>query len=250
MEWNEQALVLRMGPFREADVWLRLLCRKRGMLTVFAFGGSRSRRRFCGCLDIWNILRCRIRSSRDGRFLNLEEATLESGPRRLRTDWRRMGLATNCLRFAEALGTGEDAAPEVFALLEDLRDTLDGGEALPSLLPLFFRLRLAGILGFAPGLGVCGRCGGALEEGGLFAVDEGMVLCPGCRAARREISRYGVVVPREGLDLLRSVQQEFPSRWPVAEPPAEVRRACARAIDGFVQYHLGLAWEGNHFRRV
>ena len=31
---------------------------------------------------------------------------------------------------------------------------------------------------------------------------------------------------------------------------ADTVPACARAIDGFVQYHLGLAWEGNYFRRV
>ena len=250
MEWNEQALVLRMGPFRETDIWLRLLCRTRGMLTVFAFGGSRSRRRFCGCLDVWNTLRCRIRSSRDGRFLNLEEATLSAGPQRLRTDWRRMGLAANCLRFTEALGVSGEAAPDVFALLEDLRATLDGSERLPGLLPLFFRLRLAGALGFAPGLECCGRCGGTLEDGGLFAVDEGLVLCPRCRARRQEIGRYGVVMPYGGLDLLRTVQQEFPSRWPVDELPGEIRRACARAIDGFVEYHLGLTWEGSYFRRV
>ena len=161
-----------------------------------------------------------------------------------------MGLVTNCLRFTEALGVSDEAAPDVFALLEDLRATLDGSERLPGLLPLFFRLRLAGSLGFAPGLERCGRCGDALEGGGLFAVDEGVMLCPRCRAERREIGRYGVVLPREGLDLLRAVQQEFPSRWPTDELPGEVRRACARAIDGFVQYHLGLAWEGSYFRRV
>ena len=75
-EWADHALVLRIGHFRESDLWLKMLCRKHGLLTLFAFGGSRSRRRFCGCLDVLNSLHCRVKTSGRGGFLNLEEAVL------------------------------------------------------------------------------------------------------------------------------------------------------------------------------
>lgn len=250
-EWQDEAVVLRMGHFRESDLWLRLLCRGRGALTLFAFGASRSRRRFCGCLDVFNTLRCRVRVSGRGDFLNLEEAALLRGPRGLRADWRRMGLAANCLRFLEALGVDGEAAPESFALLEDLRELLEDDAPLPPLLPLFFRLRLAGALGFAPNLGQCGLCGAEVEERASFVVDEGLLLCPLCRAERALAeTRYCVEVSRAGLDVLRAVQQTFPSAWPGEALTAPERRACARLIDGFVQYHLGLAWENGRFRRV
>lgn len=250
-EWLDEAVVLRMGHFRESDLWLRLLCRGRGALTLFAFGGSRSRRRFCGCLDIFNTLHCRVKVSGRGDFLNLEEAALLRGPRDLRRDWRRMGLATNCLRFLEALGVDEEGAGESFALLEDLRDVLEHGRELPHLLPLFFRLRLAGALGFAPNLGQCGVCGADIGAPAIFVVDEGQLLCPRCRALRPFAeTRYCVEISPRGLDVLRAVQQTFPSAWPVGALAASERRACARVIDGFVQYHLGLAWENGYFRRV
>ena len=169
------------------------------------------------------------------------------GPRLLRRNWQRMGLAANCLRFVEAMGVGEDAATEAFLLVEDLRAVLEAEKAPPVLLPLYFRLRLAGALGFAPNLGRCGR---TISEDALFVVDEGQLRCSSCRSSRFELERYGVEIPAQGLDLLRHVQQSFPSGWPDGELPPPVRRACARAIDGFVQYHLGLAWEGNYFRRV
>ncbi|MDE5879402.1 MAG: DNA repair protein RecO [Desulfovibrio sp.] len=250
-EWLDEAVVLRMGHFREADLWLRLLCRGRGALTLFAFGASRSRRRFCGCLDVFNTLQCRVRVSARGDFLNLEEAALLRGPRDLRADWRRMGVATNCLRFLEALGVDGEGAAESFALLEDLREALERGSPVPQLLALFFRLRLAGALGFAPNLGQCGVCGADVGERASFVVDDGLLLCPACRAARPLAeTRYCVEVSRRGLDLLRAVQQTFPSAWPAEELPAPERRACARLIDGFVQYHLGLAWENGRFRHV
>ena len=35
-EWADHALVLRIGHFRESDLWLKMLCRKHGLLTLFA----------------------------------------------------------------------------------------------------------------------------------------------------------------------------------------------------------------------
>lgn len=250
-EWLDEAVVLRIGHFRESDLWLRLLCRGHGALTLFAFGASRSRKRFCGCLDVFNTLQCRVRVSRQGEFLNLEEASLLRGPRDLRTNWRRMGLATNCLRFLEALGVDGEAASESFALLEDLREVLEQSQGLPPLLALFFRLRLAGALGFAPNLGFCALCGGQVEANASFVVDEGQLLCGHCRAHRPLAeTRYCVSVSARALDVLRSVQQTFPSAWPVEALYASEQRTCARLIDGFVQYHLGLAWENGYFRHV
>ena len=67
------------------------------------------------------------------------------------------------------------------------------------------------------------------------------------------------------LDVLRRVQEISPLHWTfaggVAEggggaesergplSPAE-RRECARAVEGFVQYHLGLIWDKGRFRRA
>lgn len=254
MEWTEQALVVRLGAFREADLWVRLLCRRRGLLTVFAFGGSRSRRRFCGCLDVFNELRCRVKSSRDGRFLNLEEAALLHGPQRLRRDWQRMGVAANCLRFVEAMGVSEENAEEAYALLTDFGRAADEVPELPALAPLLFRWRFAGALGLAPDMTHCGVCGGPVADESLFVVDEGRLRCRACRSARTAAGvvpeRYGVELTATALDVLRRVQQEFPSEWRRSPLLPADRRACGRAIDGFVQYHLGLAWENGYFRRV
>jgi DNA repair protein RecO (recombination protein O) len=245
-EWADHAMVLRMGRFREADVWLKLLCKKRGILTLFAFGGSRSRQRFCGCLDVLNTLKCRVSSAKKGSFLNLQEAVLLTGPQTLRTNWRRMALAANCLRFVEAFGINDESAPEAFALMEDLRYTLEQSPTLPSLFPLYFRLRFASAMGFAPHLDKCGICGAPLTGNALFAVDEGQTRCAHCKFTRP--TRYGVEVSDRTLALMRSVQNNFPSAWPTEE--SAERRSCARAIDGFVQYHLGLAWKNGSFRRV
>ena len=108
MEWSDTALVLGVGRFREADLWVRLLTRRHGIVSAFAFGGSRSRKRFCGCLDLFNELQISTRATRNGMYLSLLEGNLIRGPRRLRTDWNRLGMFMNCVRFVEALGVPPD----------------------------------------------------------------------------------------------------------------------------------------------
>ena len=39
MEWSDTALVLGVGRFRESDLWLRMLTRRHGIVSAFAFGG-------------------------------------------------------------------------------------------------------------------------------------------------------------------------------------------------------------------
>ena len=253
-EWTDQAIVLRMGHFRDTDIWLKVLFRHKGLLTVFAFGASHSRRRFCGCLDILNTLRCYVRTSGRQRFLNLTEAELLSGPAGLRTNWQRNGLAANCLRFAEALGVNAESAEETFVLMEDLRHTLDGEHELPALLPLFFRLRFACAQGFAPALDHCSVCGAPAGENILFRMDEGQLVCPACTGLAGVPGggqdRYSVRLPGRALATMRQIQQGLPSDWSSDPMPWQERQAVARAIDGFVQYHLGLMWDNGYFRRV
>ena len=256
MEWSDTALVLGVGRFREADLWVRLLTRRHGIVSAFAFGGSRSRKRFCGCLDLFNELQISTRATRNGMYLSLLEGNLIRGPRRLRTDWNRLGMFMNCVRFVEALGVPPDGAAGAFLLLKDTLELLEEAEGVQDILPVLFRLRLASQQGYAPALDACAVCGKKDFDQAGFLVSEGTVVCPDCLSHRGNI----VEISGKSLDVLRQVQEDSPLRWRFLTPgpseesdtlllPAE-RRECARAVDGFVQYHLGLTWDRGRIRRV
>ena len=245
MEWTDSAIVLHVGHFRESDIWLRLLFRRRGICNVFAFGGSRSRRGFCGCLDVCNTVRCRVKQSRG--YLTLEEGVLQRGPQRLRTEWSRLGMAMNCARFLETIGVAQESAPAAHALYGHVLECLEA-DAAPPLLPLFFRWRLAAEQGFAPTMDACAVCG-TTQGLSSFLMDEGHALCAACSrdvGARRYVARLSPA----GFEALRAVQTELPAQW--GQPALDMgdKRGVAQAIDGFVQYHLGIAWEDGRFRRV
>lgn len=75
-------------------------------------------------------------------YLSLQEGNLIRGPRRLRTDWNRLGMFMNCVRFVEALGVPQDGAAGVFLLLKDTLELLEQSETVQDILPILFRLQL------------------------------------------------------------------------------------------------------------
>lgn len=255
LEFSEKVLVLHVGRFREADAWIRFLSPSRGVLTAFAFGGCKSRKRFCGCLDPFNEVLFKVKSNRRGTYLNLEEGVLCHAFQQLRKDPQRLGPAVNCIKFAEAAAdrAHAEAHAATYALLTATLRVLDAAPDPSPLVPVLFRARLAFDQGLQPDLSRCTQCGAPLGVdaggygGGRMLVEQGRMLCPACRP-----NGLGLHLPLCGaaLDLLALVRHSTPETWQALHPPPQVRRECAAAVEAFVRFHLGLAWERGMFRRI
>ncbi|MBO4368812.1 MAG: DNA repair protein RecO [Desulfovibrio sp.] len=248
-EWTDVAFVLRTGYFREIDIWLKVLAPTHGLFTCFAFGGAKSRHRFCGCLEMLNTIRGHFCVNAK-KMCTLKEAVLVDGTRGVRGNIRRMGLAANCLRFVEACGVDSETANDFFLLLEDVRSSLEEKRLLPELFPLFFRLHAARILGYAPDFSQCGLCGKTLDEKyAFFQVDEGLMLCEACQKKERADRRFQTLLSHNERHLLANILSSYPSSWRDDSLTAQEKRDCSQAIDGFIQYHLGIVWERGSFRK-
>ena len=252
-EFTEKALVLKAGRFREADVWVRLFTPSRGALTAFAFGGSRSRRRFCGCLDPLSETLVTVKADRGGRYLTLQEGTLLRSFPGLRRDLKRLGHAVNCLKFVEATQLGPQGAQQTHALLLQTLTLLDDGPALGEealeLLPLFFRARSTFAQGLAPELTACHDCGRPIREGeGVsFFVEAGHLCCRPCAGRRPEPP---LAMGAEAVETLAFVASAPPPAWPALVPTRHARREIYVFVERFVRCHLGLTWDNGRFERV
>jgi DNA repair protein RecO (recombination protein O) len=249
MEFSEQALILQVGRFKEADLWIRFLSPSRGILSAFAFGGSRSRRRFTGCLDVFNEVLVKARVSRQGAYLALQEGVLLRGSRRLRDDWTRFGIAANCAKFLQSFGVGPEGADKVHLVTQQLLQFLEEADAVSPHLPFLFRARIAFEQGYALHPEICAGCGLSLADtGARFSIEEGRLFCPACGPA---LSAGPVMnLGPKAIALLTAVQRRAPREW---IDPASLERdlaECSRALDAFVHRHVGLAWEKGRFVRV
>lgn len=247
MEFSDTALVLQLGTFREANIWLRLLSPERGLFSAFAFGGSRSRRRFVGCLDVFNEIGVRVSGSSRNSYLALREGVLLNGVARLRNDWFRYGTAVNCARFLQCFGVGSDGAAESHFLMRQTLTLLENADDPPKLLPLFFRLRLAFDQGYALRTSGCHVCGAAFAgQRAWLVLGEGRIVCHAC--SRRE---QGQRLPlcAESMGVFEAVRSLVPSSWDAISLSGAAMRETARAVDGFIQYHVGIAWDRGRFVR-
>jgi DNA repair protein RecO (recombination protein O) len=246
MEFNDCGIVLRLGGFRESDLWVHLLSPSRGVLSAFAFGGSRSRRRFSGCLDLFNEVRFHIKSGRNS-YLALQEGVLLKGPSRLRHDWRRLGMAVNCALFVESFCKGPEGADTTHALFADLLNCLENDASISAFLPMFFRARLAFEQGYALNPNFCSFCGASLEDlnspgprrsPAVLPVDAQGLLCGDCAGKiRANVRRFPL--GHGGLNILRALVGTPISAWHHMPDDANSQKECARATEAFLQYNIG-----------
>lgn len=248
MEFTERSLILKVGRFREIDLWVRLATPSRGVFTAFAFGGSRSRKRFMGCLDPFNHVLFRFKKSPRGDYMYLMEGSLISGHPGLRANQRRLGVAANCLKFFEKAYDGPSDSREGFDLLAETLDVLDGAQSASALFPVLFRAKVAFVQGYAPDLSTCPRCGKDLDNSvaPVFLVEEGRAACGGCAAGRGRRIPFA----EAALDTLRLVRDAGPGQWKDHAPAPQVRSQVYDAVDALVEYHLGLAWREGRFRHI
>ncbi|MDE5680949.1 MAG: DNA repair protein RecO, partial [Mailhella sp.] len=241
----DNGIVLRIGKFRETDLWVKLLMRNHGIVTAFAFGGSRSRRRFSGCLDSYNTIAARMASSKNGQFLNLQETTLLEQYQRLRRDFKRQGMAANCIRFVEALGVSPEDSEKIFLLTKSMLHLLNSVENAFAMLPILFRLRIVAEQGYLLDPKICPKCGKFLEKKSVFLVSEGYFTCLSCKPS----GAMGLNASRETLDILSDIQEYSPEYWVLHAADSEIYRELGRIIDAHIRYHVGLEWNDGFFRR-
>ena len=216
---------------------MRYLSPSKGVLTSFAFGGAISRRRFCGCLDVLNVVRLHVKSAKGGRYLQLNEGTLLRRHGTIATDLKRLGMAVNCLRFTEYVQAGPDNAQAAYALLVESLGVLESETVLPEGFPQFYRAKMAFEQGYMPELKTCHVCGQDIHQKAFsyFKIDQGFVSCSQCGA------RGGLTlsVCGQAVGALDFLADSRPGDWKGLALAPTVKGDVFRLINGFLEYHLG-----------
>lgn len=247
MEFSEKVIVLKVGVFREADCWVRFMSPSKGVMTGFAFGGKRSRRRFSGCLEPLSQVLFHARTGHRGEYLCLQEGSLCNRFSRLKGNLQVLGMVSNCLRFFEALHAGTQGVSSAHDMLLETLHAADRSETLSDIFPLLFRAKLTFSQGYAPNLGWCAGCGTPLagREHMFFQMQDGMAYCRKCRPA----SGWNMTLSPASSAFLTRLTMADPMDWVHWSLGGDAREECFRFVDAFVQCHLDLVCEGDRFLR-
>jgi len=252
MSVTEKALVLKVGRFREADVWVKLLTASRGIFNAFAFGGSRSRRRFVGCLDPLSHVLFTIGESRRSDYIVLEEGSLLYNYPTIRQNPIKTGIAVNCIKFVEAVEIGPSDGKETYSLLLETMKMLDSSDGALDFIPWLFRAKFTFEMGFLPDFLHCGCCGSFVctKKGFQFGIEKGQVACPTCLSGGKPLDGLARPISTGTLRALDWIQQSSPADWISVGMDSKVRRQVSQLVELFVAYHLGLSWENGMYKKV
>jgi DNA repair protein RecO (recombination protein O) len=236
-----QALVLRVVDFGESDRIAHLLTPHTARLTVIAKGAKRSKRRFAGTLDLFQLLDVRIERRRPTAMARLEQAKLLDLFAPLRRHPKRFALACHLAELVDRLApeaVGGREARELFATALAVFGAAAARDPDARLRTLL-ELRVLAAVGLTPELRNCVRCGrdalAAASETVAFHVGEGGPVCAGCgRSEDATLALHpgtlralaqGMRLPFDRLDRLALGR----------EPTAEARALLER----FLRFHVG-----------
>ena len=183
-----QAIVLRSVEFSETSLVVTLFTREFGKLGALAKGARRLKSPFESALDLLAL--CRIvflHKSSDALDL-LTEAKLLRRFRPAGHDLRGLYAAYYVAELLGALTDDDDPHPELFDVADETLAALSAGEPVAKRI-VRFELGALRLLGHMPSLDTCVECGAPVTPAGRVAFGQldGGVLCPACRAGKKEV---------------------------------------------------------------
>jgi DNA repair protein RecO (recombination protein O) len=226
--YRDLAVVLRTHKLGEADRIVVLLTAEHGKVRAVAKGIRKTKSRFGGRLEPLNHVSLLLYRGRELDIVSQAE-TMESC-RPLIDDLDRLTQGLALLEAVDRLTPDREPVPHLYRMLVGALRTL-AVRPSPLVVPAFFWKVLAAE-GLRPELDICVRCG-AVEPLVAFDLEEGGVLCRGCR--------QGSAISPDAVALLRQILGgELNAALAVQQAPAshEVSVLATRAMEHHLERGL------------
>jgi len=198
--FTTEGLVIGSMRYREADRIVTLYTRDRGRISAIAKGLRRTSSKVGGRLEPFSLVRVSLYPGR-GLYTVVGTETIRTF-QDIRSQLYRIEQGALLLSCVRQLFPQAEANPSVFNLLvralANLAKASDVQAAAKVVLAA--RLKLLALLGYAPELAFCSRCG-ARQDSYLFSPSRGGLVCKSCWSAGEEV----FPLSHQGLTVLRAL---------------------------------------------
>lgn len=185
-----EAIILRVSDFGEADQIVSFYSRDLGKFSALAKHARKSRRRFAGNLQLFNLLtiKVRLRDQHSFGFLELVRPVVSLAG--IYNDWRRIVLACCLVDMVHAVTRDGAKNRALYLNLRNALLRLHHGDAWLTVLAEF-EYQLLENSGFGPAFDHCVVCRRTLEadETGFWIHEAGGMHCKRCVPMHREAQK-------------------------------------------------------------
>jgi DNA repair protein RecO (recombination protein O) len=184
-QWTTQAVVLDTMVMGESDLRVHMLTPGQGRIYATAKAALRSKKRFAGSFDLFEIITAGFMvAPRTGRVIIEHAAPVNQFPR-FRESPARLARASLLIETATLAAAEQEPCPEIYATLTQGLIRLHQ-ESDTDRWALTYAYRLLDRAGYKPALDLCTECGEPQESGKtVFSPPAGGVLCRKCRGRER-----------------------------------------------------------------
>lgn len=222
------AVCLRKVDWSETSQVLRFFTPARGKISCVAKGAKRKKSAFLAPFDILGLYDLIRIEKKPGTLDILTSAERVRVFANLPRDYPRFVAASYGAEYVDEFTQDGQPIDDLYDLLVELLERLDGGAPVPDAL-FSFEARALAALGFGPRLRECGVCRKpAVRPEHYFSAKDGGVLCPECRPKEE---RWFQVRRASTESVARFMEGDMPTRVLERHLVMEIRRlldACAR----------------------
>ena len=173
-----EGVVLRTIPFGEADLIVTYLTPDFGIIKLFAKSPRKIKSRFGSSLEPLTRSRIAFWGREDAALPRLTQSDILHPFQSIRDSLDCFLKVTQLIELTLSFMPERDANRKVYALLLNTLAQIEAaGRADKNLIAHHFRIKLLDLVGFAPKLDACGRCG---SKGDTFYISQGSLLCVLC----------------------------------------------------------------------
>ena len=224
------AIVLRRYLYRETSVIVTCLTDRYGKIKGLVKGLRAQPSRHRSAMEPLTINSIVFYDTRTSQIHLISQCELTAPLSSLTRNIETMQLAGFCVDLTDTVVPLDEPQPQIYQLLRQVLEHLDGGTRKTQELQVHFIVRLLKLVGFQPQLDECAGCGTQVATNGFWSVRQGGILCENCL---HEDPKAEPASP----DMLESLAQLAQS----AQPPileANLASCLLQQLESFLRWRL------------
>lgn len=247
--YESSAVVLRNMRLGEADKLVTFFTRGHGKIKAVAKAAARTKSRFGGRLEPFNIVNMIAFGKEKAELMRLNSCDITERLPGLGANLGTMTRAWACAEFTDHMQRERDENPDGFLLLVSVWRALEKEKdpGRQDLLLRIFELKYLETAGLKPVLDKCSGCGSKITPPKLgFSPRRGGVVCQRCFMAdpsALRLSAGAMMLMRKGMEL----PLEKAGRLTAG---GGAKEEIARAVAGFIQTHVRREMRTERFLRL
>jgi len=189
--------VLRRNDFRDFDRLYTVYTREMGKVSILARSSKKPKSKLAPRLETFGQVR--INFIRGKVFNYLSGINLGPHNKNILSDYEKMTLAGEVIRFFDKLIKMEESDEDLYNLLHNILTAIDENDSKDfEKIRIYFFWRLIDTLGYKPALDKCAICENIVREKVVFNITDNIVICGVCRGK-------GIEIDVQTLDSLKKI---------------------------------------------